>query len=304
MSSQRSIAGARQRRAGETPPVSGRNNSTLTTPSYLQPQQQTQQRQSPPQQRQSPTQAKFSPSLPTNVSSSSTSTSTSHSSPLQQGRLQGGPEQIGNGPGKLSVSDAFALVTLRLGRLETIINKMQHEGVLDSAGSFVGNVSSSGENIDASIVQSLVSRLEKLELANSMKQIQPQNLDSVVSKTELKEVETKLMKEVQKNQSSTELTKQLKQYEEDVSTLKYTVMKLQCFAMETNQKLVSLVMQTEESAVEELEQELQENENENENGEENDNEEYEKEDTKENILANVDLKELIKTELQFTDCSI
>ena len=86
MSSSRSIAAARQRRAGEPAPIS---------------------QQRPPV---------------TSINSQKAF------APQQQ---QEGPGQIPQVPvGKLSIGDAFALVTIRLGRVESIIQKLESDGFI------------------------------------------------------------------------------------------------------------------------------------------------------------------------------
>lgn len=129
MSSSRSIAAARNKRAGEQPVHQQQFNRPGTSisgqPAFAQQQQGGRYQQ--PQQRQT------APSLQqTNVSVPSTA--------------------------KLSISDAIGLITLRLGRVEQIIQE----------GNFGNDSSSSGipENtqiVDKSVINSIINRLDSLE---------------------------------------------------------------------------------------------------------------------------------------------
>jgi hypothetical protein len=74
-------------------------------------------------------------------------------------------EKIQDTP-KLSVSDAFALVTLRLGRVESFINEMPSLEQLNSSCANETSSSPLGENdrvIDEAVFTSIVSRLDKIE---------------------------------------------------------------------------------------------------------------------------------------------
>jgi hypothetical protein len=65
---------------------------------------------------------------------------------------------------KLSVSDAFALVTLRLGRVELIINKLQSEGILDANNNINSeNLGNNNSNFDDTILQNIITRLDGLD---------------------------------------------------------------------------------------------------------------------------------------------
>lgn len=107
MSSSRSIAAARQRRAGEAPPVAQRGPATSINSQQAFAQQQ-----------------------------------------MQQGNPNQLPPQAPQVPvGKLSVGDAFALVTIRLGRIETIIQKLEAEGVIGPNAQHGSDVAEHDENM-------------------------------------------------------------------------------------------------------------------------------------------------------------
>jgi hypothetical protein len=133
---------------------------------------------------------------------------------------QSGPEQIGNGPGKLSVSDAFALVTLRLGRLETFMNKYN----LDTKN---------GENddikIDNSVIKSVINRLEKLE-ENSENNSNQNNLSTVNESIE---------------EENENFKNEIISLKNEVAFLKDSLAKLETITMDTNTKLVELYIDNE-----------------------------------------------------------
>lgn len=176
MSNSRSIASARQRRAGEGPVINGRQNQqTISAQQFIQQQQIQQQPPQPQQLRPHQQLRQQTPNYPQQFQQQSTmhqqnygvqnvpsqiQTFNVNSKVPQIPNIGGVPmnsqvEQIGVGPGKLSVSDAFALVTIRLGRVETIIQKIQSENTFET--------NDNSQNIDMSIINSLVSRLENLE---------------------------------------------------------------------------------------------------------------------------------------------
>ena len=111
------------------------------------PQQQSMQRQVPQQQQRVNVQSQRASSL---------------GQPTKQYIPQ---EKIQDAP-KLSVSDAFALVTLRLGRVESFINEMPSLEQLSSSCNNEINSSPIGDNdrvIDEAVFTSIVSRLDKIE---------------------------------------------------------------------------------------------------------------------------------------------
>ena len=125
MSSNRSISGARQRRAGEPVPTVGQRSNTSIGGQQIFAKQQQQQQQ---QQR-------------------------SGTSNMQQSNNQENLEaQMAT---KLSIPKAFTLVTLRLGRLEQYIQQLQEDGA------FVTKVGES--EVDDVITRNIIGRLETLE---------------------------------------------------------------------------------------------------------------------------------------------
>mgnify|MGYP003705827429 CR=1 FL=1 len=188
MSSSRSVAAARARRAGGD---SGTlKQQQLRNPQYMQNSQQQQQQQ---QQRQ------------------------------QQQQSVGSSQSIGqpaNSPDtRLSVSDAFALVTIRLGRVETILQKLDMNDVAKKmSGDDDESVST---NISSVIIKSMVSRMDDLE-NKATNGISVEEHDEVVSILEEK----------------------VSTIEEEMRQLKDTLFKLQTMTLDINHRLVSSSVST------------------------------------------------------------
>ena len=137
MSSSRSIAAARSRRAGESqPPVSGgRPVTSIASHSAF-----VQQQMPPP------------PSNNVRVAKA----------PMQQQQM---PQQGASPFTKLSISDAIGLVTLRLGRVEQFIIDFEN-GEIEGHHPNSGGGSSIPENskiVDNSVLTTIVNRLDALE---------------------------------------------------------------------------------------------------------------------------------------------
>jgi hypothetical protein len=186
MSSSRSVAAARARRAPETP-----SQSTLKP-------QMAQQRQ-PMQQ------------LPSYAQQSAAN----KDSQMKQSQPQQNPAE-----NKLSVSDAFALVTLRLGRVELLLQKWQSMGVETSSGvNIPAAAASATHDVNNTIVKSLVSRIDDLER-------------SVKAAVTMKDFDAKIEMLIGRN---THLYNELRD-------AKDTIFKLQTITLETSQKMMSMMM--------------------------------------------------------------
>ena len=124
MSSSRSIAAARNRRAGDPAPTNRPGTSIAAQPAFSQQQQS----------KRSVTAQNSTPNVPVNTTSA-----------------------------KLSISDAIGLITLRLGRVEQFIMEAEHNGGLTTAGSSIpDNAHLVDKSVINSIVNRLDS-LEKKE---------------------------------------------------------------------------------------------------------------------------------------------
>jgi hypothetical protein len=163
MSSSRSIAAARQKRAGEqssnTNNNSGRPVTSISSSSVF-----SQQPQQPQQSRQPPGNIKYN-QINTNAGrqqrSGNSQTQQSISTAAQQKQLT-----------KISVPDAIGLITLRLGKLEKFIQESMEDGSL----SFMSNNSNNNSNdfetnnmklVSDEVFENITNRLENLEKKNN-----------------------------------------------------------------------------------------------------------------------------------------
>lgn len=154
MSSSRSIAAARARRAGETaqpqqsrPPVTSINSqAAFAQQSQYQASQRTQQSQSQsakqmPQGRNvRVASAQMAPQAPTQ---------------MEQSRRA-----------KLSISDAIGLITLRLGRVETILIEKEHELATNGGGDGQLAIPENSQIVDKSVLANIIARMDALEKNN------------------------------------------------------------------------------------------------------------------------------------------
>jgi vacuolar-type H+-ATPase subunit I/STV1 len=132
MSSSRSIAAARNRRAGEQAPTSRPGTSISAQPAFSQQQQQ--------QNKRSVTAQNSTPNVPVSANNA-----------------------------KLTISDAIGLITLRLGRVEQIIMEAEHNGGFSSGSGIPDNAHLVDKSVINSIVNRLDS-LEKKEKESSNNQ--------------------------------------------------------------------------------------------------------------------------------------
>ena len=159
MSSSRSIAAARSRRAGESqPPVSGgRPGTSIASHSAFVPQQQ---------------QMPQPPSNNVRVAKA----------PIQQQ----GQQQSNSSPfSKLSISDAIGLITLRLGRIEQFV--IDYENGEVSTNGAVGGIPENSKIIDNSVLTSMINRLDSLE-----KREPPSSGQSSINNEQISKIEKEL----------------------------------------------------------------------------------------------------------------
>jgi hypothetical protein len=135
----------------------------------------------------------------------------------QMQQMQGAP--------KLSISDAIALITLRLGRVEQIIQNMPVDGH--------HSLGQDGENIrivDDSVFESIVQRLDSLEKGHqdlsSRKPVIQQQTRTVAPTTA---------------SVSTEVTESIDVLKAEMVQVKELLLGLQSFTMQTNQRLSDIV---------------------------------------------------------------
>ena len=81
--------------------------------------------------------------------------------PQQQQRPGSGPMPVGYGQpgGKISISDAIGLTTIRLGKVEQFIQRLQEEGGLNNSFDIPDNA----QLIDKSVITNIISRIDSLE---------------------------------------------------------------------------------------------------------------------------------------------
>lgn len=128
MSSSRSIAAARNRRAGEPASTNSRPGTSINS----QPAFSSQSKNQPQSQ------SKFQ----------------------QNTTVQNSTPNVPVSTTKLTISDAIGLITLRLGRVEQILQDAEHNGVLSGTSS---GVTDNAHLIDKSVINSIVNRLDALE---------------------------------------------------------------------------------------------------------------------------------------------
>lgn len=157
MSSSRSIAAARNRRAGEAPATSQSRPGTSinSQPAFQQRQRQPPQQQQPQQQPQQQ-QPRY----------------TQQQQQQQQKQVPAPTQNV-----KLSVSDAIGLITLRLGRVEQILIDQQHEAAEGSTGF---KIPDGTQLFDKSVMNSIINRLDSLEKRDKEKSFS-QDIDSIKS---------------------------------------------------------------------------------------------------------------------------
>jgi hypothetical protein len=165
---------------------------------------------------------------------------------------------------KLSISDAIALITLRLGRVENIVSNYD-----PNAGSSSGNIQlnydENARMVDEQVFNSIVSRLDALEKGRNVGgpavgNPQLEQRLSVLEKNQKMLIERQQQMPVVATTTPVETTivndvaeEKLKPMEESIqyvknelSSVKDLLLKLQSFTMETNQKLADIVFDTED----------------------------------------------------------
>jgi hypothetical protein len=121
MSSSKSIAAARARRSGEQQQQQQqRPNTSIASAKAFNPQQMSQQQQMPQQQRP--------------------------------------PLTYGQPGGKISISDAIGLTTIRLGKVEQFIQHLQEGGLNNNF-----DIPDNAQLIDKSVITNIISRIDSLE---------------------------------------------------------------------------------------------------------------------------------------------
>ena len=125
-------------------------------------------------------------------------------------------EEVAPGPKGLSVSDAFALVTIRLGRVEMALQKLDIHNIVQKVAD-----GESSESIASNvIVKSIASRIDDLETSIQEKtggSISPEQLE-IINGVQAK----------------------VSDFDKEIRELKDQIYKLQSFTLDVNQKLAEL----------------------------------------------------------------
>lgn len=167
--------------------------------------------------------------------------------PQQRGQSQQQPQQ--HAP-KLSISDAIGLITLRLGKVEGIIQNIQVDQLRQGDGSL--EINENSRIIDDGVFKSIVSRLDVLEKNQKALMDNQTSLSSsikaVAAKTSGGNASTpsQVIQTVVKDVSDEKLTvvnRNIFTLREELSQVKDMLMRLQNFTMETNGKLAGIVFE-------------------------------------------------------------
>ena len=143
--------------------------------------------------------------------------------PGQQSQIQ---SQTPQNP-KISVSDAIGLVSLRIGRLEQFIYKINHEGLPSDETDL--NLGVNDRIVDEDVFRSIVSRIEALEQ-------RIQNSTSTSNSAPSLSADDPVIKGLVEKQQ---------QQQTSIYEVKDMILKMQTFAIETSTSLKALIEQYE-----------------------------------------------------------
>jgi hypothetical protein len=236
---------------------------------------------------------------------------------------------------KLSISDAIALITLRLGRVENIVSNYDPNAGSNS-GNHQMNYDENMRMVDEQVFNSIVSRVEALEkgrnvgsagvieqrlgvLEKNQKMLIEKQQQSPVVTTTTTPVETTIVNDVTEEKLKP-MEESIQYVKRELSSVKDLLLKLQSFTMETNQKLADIVFDVQEKSSEALNNAFMmslhnsafnmgmdmdmgegitilDGDNEEETGTENQNEDVEIVHEVTDTIQSSNLKELVKQEL-------
>jgi hypothetical protein len=137
--------------------------------------------------------------------------------PGQQFQQQQGQMQQMQGAPKLSISDAIALITLRLGRVEQIVQTMPVDGQV--------NLGENTRVVDDTVLTNIVQRLEALEKSQKVLADRKPTVVSTTSSTPI----------------NSQLAESVDVLKAEMTQVKDLLMQLQSFTMQTNQRLSEIV---------------------------------------------------------------
>jgi len=164
---------------------------------------------------------------------------------------------------KLSFSDAIALITIRLGRVETFINNLPPLDQLEQYSST--SQPENNENmkiVDEAVFKNIVSRLDKLEQIKTtpiQTPIQTQVTTPIVTNDELQSFK----------EENSSLKEDILLLKDEMNELKNIILQLQNYTLTTNQKLCDIIFSNdneEKNISDELSKMLSNPDNENDSG--------------------------------------
>ena len=165
---------------------------------------------------------------------------------------------------KLSISDAIALITLRLGRVENIVSNYDPNAGSNS-GNHQMNYDENMRMVDEQVFNSIVSRVEALEKGRNVSapsnpqveqrlSVLEKNQKMLIEKQQqapvlaVTPVETTIVNDVTEEKLKP-MEYDIKFLKSELSELKLVLLKLQSFTMETNQKLADIVFEDRSEAL-------------------------------------------------------
>lgn len=154
-------------------------------------------------------------------------------------------------PKQMTIQNAIALITIRLGRVETIVQN------LDSESDGIQNQNSeNGVIIDKGVFDNMVSRLDALERGHKLLSTKAivTTAPTIVTAPLVPKTVT-----AQDNESVTKLTESVEVLKAEIAQVKDLLLKLQSFTMETNQRLADIVFNEETGQDQDQDQEMDEN---------------------------------------------
>jgi hypothetical protein len=161
-------------------------------------------------------------------------------------------------PKQMTIQNAIALITIRLGRVETMVQNMDSESD--------GIQNSNNENgviIDKGVFDNMVSRLDALERGHkllSTKTTAPIALSPTITPSPAIALSPTIVPPTKvDNESVTKLTESVEVLKAELSQVKDLLLKLQSFTMETNQRLADIVFSEEPGQDQDQDQDMDEN---------------------------------------------
>ena len=140
-------------------------------------------------------------------------------------------------PKQMTIQNAIALITIRLGRVESIVQN------LDAESDGIQNQNSeNGVIIDKGVFDNMVSRLDALERGHKLLSTKAivTTAPTIVTAPLVPKTVT-----APDNESVTKLTESVEVLKAEIAQVKDLLLKLQSFTMETNQKLADIAFSEE-----------------------------------------------------------